>query len=202
MATVALESLRRLASRPDLVEYWVAYDPDDPETGEWAAGHDVCSWQAPYRFGWAGHGKYTMRLAELCQGEWLMSWGDDARMLTPGWDEAIRNCRPGVLYLRGDVRDNTFPVVHRRVLTAMGDLPSPFVDSWITKVGMAANCLQMTAIKVMEDRFDLTGRNNDEVWREGSIHRYEAAEDEFHSEPMIQLRAEQAQRVREELYGA
>jgi hypothetical protein len=196
MAAKALRSLSRLAADPSRVEYGVAYDADDPGTGEWAAANRVFAEEFPERLGWAGHAEYSARLFERSWGEWILSWGDDGIMLTRWWDKLIRSASPGVLYLGGHpTGHNVFPAVHRSVLEAIGTvLPSPHQDTWLTEVAQQASCLQRIDVRIMEDRFDLTGNNDDAVWREGSIHAYRNAE--YFSSPMAAIRAEHAQRVR------
>lgn len=199
MAAAALASLCRAAARPDLTEYGVAYDADDPDTGQWAAQNGVYTWESPQRLGWAGHNEYSARLFEASAGEWILSWGDDGIMLTAGWDEAIRRAAPGVCYLGGHpTGHNVFPAVHRSVLAAIGTvLPSPHQDTWLTDVAADAGCLHRTGIRIMEDRYDLTGNNRDEIWEQGSIHAYQTAE--YYSPPMMELRKEHAGRVRQAL---
>ena len=196
MAAAALGSLRRTARDPALVEYGIAYDADDPGTGEWARERGLFTWEAPQRLGWAGHNTYSARLFERSCGEWVLSWGDDGIMLSGGWDAWIRRQAPGVCYLGGHpTGHNVFPAVHRSVLEAIGTvLPSPHQDTWFTDVAEAAGCLRRIPVQIMEDRFDLTGNNLDAIWQEGSIHAYRA--EEYYSAPMAALRAEHAARVK------
>jgi hypothetical protein len=199
MAAAALGSLRRAAARPDQVEYGVAYDADDPDTGQWARGNGVLAVEFPGRLGWAGHNTYSAALFEQSCGEWILSWGDDGIMLTGGWDEHIRRAGPGVCWLGGHpTGHNVFPAVHRTVLEAIGTvLPSPHQDTWLTDVAADAGCLHRTGVRIMEDRYDLTGNNRDEIWEQGSIHAYQTAE--YYSPEMVNLRKEHAEKVREAL---
>lgn len=196
MATAALASLRRTARDGTLVEYGIAYDADDPDTGKWAADNGVFTWESPERLGWAGHNTYSARLFERSAGEWLLSWGDDGIMLSGGWDAWIRRQPPGVCYLGGHpTGHNTFPAVHRRVLEAIGEqLPTPHQDTWLTDVAAAAGCLHRIPVQIMEDRFDLTGNNRDAIWEEGSIHAYRNAE--YYSAPMAAIREQHVARVK------
>jgi hypothetical protein len=196
MAKEALASLRDLAAEPDRLEIGIAFDDDDPQTGEWAAAQDFFTWRTP-RLGWRGLGTYFGRLSELSAGEWLVWWGDDGRMLTKGWDTVLREQQPGIPYLHGEVFDNVYPVIHRRALAGIGEvLPVPFVDSWLTEVGKWADCLDFVPISMLEDRFDLTGRNRDQVWEEGSIHAYGPEWDTYCSPPMWARRQEHAWKVK------
>jgi len=195
MAREGLISLASQADRPSLVEYGIAADADDPATAAWARRHGFFVVVYPRRLGWAGHGAYMAGLWEASAGEWVLCWGDDGRMATPGWDEQVRRADPGVLWLGGHPREhNVFPAVHRAVLEAIGEhLPSPHIDTWLTEVATEAGCLQPTDIRIWEDRFDLTGNNLDDVWREGSVNAYRG--EEYASPPMKILRGEHAARV-------
>jgi hypothetical protein len=145
MAEEAWLQLKLRAAREGMLEFGIAYDPDDPGTGRWARNRGFFTWEAPHRLGWAGHATYTARLAEQCSGEWILSWGDDGLMQTEQWDDIVRACPVGVLHnkavagpklLRGM---NPYPVVHRRVWEAVGEvLPSPHQDTWWTDVASEA----------------------------------------------------------------
>lgn len=202
MASAALASLKRTARVPALVEYGVAYDADDPDTGKWAADNGLFAAEFPERLGWAGHNEYSAALFERAHGEWILSWGDDGIMLSAGWDMWIRRSPPGVCYLEGHpTGHNVFPAVHRSVLEAIGTvLPSPHQDTWLTEVAHMAGCLyRLPQVRIMEDRFDLTGNNRDEVWEQGSVNAYRRAE--YLSSPMAQLRAGHAERVKAAVQG-
>jgi hypothetical protein len=174
MLAASVTSLREHAARPDLVEVLVAYDPDDAGTraAALAVGADVV-WQAPERYGYARSAHYYAALIEQASGEWLLpTWGDDGLMQTPGWDEIVRAQEPGtVLWVDGNIAGLTcFPIVHADVLAATGRLcPLPALDSWYEYVGRDAGVLvhPEPPIYVHQDRFDLTGRNDDETYREG-----------------------------------
>lgn len=195
MATEALASLLDNATEGN-ISFGIAYDADDPDTGAWAAEQGLFAWRAPVRLGWKGLGTYFARLSELSAGEWLVWWGDDGRMLTKGWDEVIRQQRPGILQVTGKTFDGVYPVVHRSALTAIGEtIPSPFVDSWLWEAGKWSDCLWRVPVEVLEDRFDQTGRNRDQVWEEGSIHCYDEAWNEYCSPRMWARRMQHAWRV-------
>ncbi len=196
MAREAMFSLIEQATDPKRIEFGIAFDDDDPDTGTWARQLGCFTWNTP-RQGWRGLGTYFARLSELSAGEWLIWWGDDGRMLTKGWDEILRAQQPGIPYLHGEVFDNVYPVIHRRALEAIGEaIPSPFVDSWLTEVGKWADCLDAVPVSVLEDRYDLTGRNRDRVWEEGSVHAYKPEWDVYCSPPNWARRQQHAWKVK------
>jgi hypothetical protein len=195
MLAAAVGSLCGTAAHPDLMEVLVAYDPDDQPTGQQARALGAAAWEAPQRYGWHGNHLYFGHLFGMVAGEWLLPWGDDGRMLTEGWDRIVRDAPPGVLHHRGGAYGcNTFPIVHRSVLDAIGRyVPSPHQDTWLTNVAAQANCLHHVGIEVLEDRPDLTGSAPDATWQEGSIHQYRTAE--YNTPEMAAERAADARRI-------
>lgn len=175
MLTASIGSLRATAARPDLLEVLVAHDPDDPGTAETARQLDAdLIWQAPQRFGYADSARYYAALIEHVRGQWVLpSWGDDGLMLTDGWDDIVRaQPVPSVLYTTGGDRrgNNCFPVVHMDVFAALGrftDLPA--IDTWYDDVGKLAGIWRAPdpPIVLMQDRFDITGRNRDDTYLQG-----------------------------------
>jgi hypothetical protein len=197
MLTGSIASLLDHAARPGLLNILVAHDPDDPETATAAsqAGADTI-WAAPYRYGYAESARYHAALLGLAAGEWAMTpWNDDAYMQTEGWDDIVRAQPAGsVIWTDGNIPGLTcFPVVHMDVLAALGRLcPLPAVDTWFQDVGLAAGILTRPGIYVHQDRFDLTGRNGDDTYREGRAGIRCA---EFYSEPYTTWRAQDAARL-------
>jgi predicted O-methyltransferase YrrM len=167
----SLDSLRDTAARPDLLEFLVAYDPDDPVTGRLARERGACTWEAPRRYGFTGQSLYYAALLELADGEWLLpSWSDDGLMQTPGWDEKLRALPAGsVAYLDGNYPGLTcFPAVHADALGAIGRLsPLPSLDTWFEESGRDAGVLELPGIYVHQDRPDLTGCPPDQTYLEG-----------------------------------
>jgi hypothetical protein len=196
MLAKSIGSLRDRANQPELLEFLVAHDPDDQETPKTARelGVDVV-WEAPKRYGYADSAYYYAALLEQARGEWcLPTWGDDGLMRTRGWDDIVRRQLPGsVLWVDGNVRGLTcFPIVHMDVFALLGRLcPLPALDTWFELVGEQAAALVRPdpRIYVLQDRFDLTGNNNDTTYQEGRS-GYRAQE--FFSSPYTELRAEDA----------
>lgn len=197
----SIGSLRANAVRPDLVELLVAHDPDDPGTrlAATALGASFV-WCAPKRYGYAGAARYYAALLEQACGEWILpSWGDDGIMLTRGWDETVRNTpAPAVLYTTGGDPwgNNCFPIVHADVFAYTGRFPDlPAIDTWYDDVGKLAgiHISPNPAITLMQDRFDITGNNDDDVYRQGRS-GYRARE--FYSQPYTDRRSEDALAIR------
>lgn len=198
MLAESVASLRQRATRPDLLEILVAYDLDDPGTAETAEalGVDVV-WQAPVRYGYAESARYYAALLEQASGEWAVpTWGDDGLMETQGWDDLVRDTPAGsVIFVDGNVPSLTcYPIVHMDVFAALGRLcPLPALDTWYEFVGRDAGILAKPGIYVHQDRYDLTGNNCDETYREG---RPGYRREEFFSAPYARQRDRDAARLR------
>lgn len=154
------------------IEVLVAYDPDDFQTWDAALHSDfviVKGWCAPGRYGYGGIANYYPPLLQRAQGEWVLFWGDDAIMQTPGWDDIVRSCPPSVLYTRGNPDGhNCFPIVHMDILETVGRFPQlPAVDTWWDEVGRMSGRWLDTDITILQDRPDLTGKEPDQTYIEG-----------------------------------
>lgn len=219
MLTRSVDSLRDTAARPDLLEFLVAYDPDDPHTAETARGlgFDVI-WQSPIRYGYSRSAYYYAALIERCTGEWtLPTWGDDGIMQTRGWDDLLRGCPPGtVVWADGNIAGmSCYPAVHVAAFEALGRIPPlPALDHWYMDAGRWGGVMQYPlkatntdpeqqgSFYVHQNRFDLTGQNGDKVYFEG---RDGYRVSEFLSEPYTTWRREDAETLRhlaERLHGS
>lgn len=197
----SLGSLRETCDDPGKVEFVVALDDDDKQSvnaiGEFSTD------EFPYiyviigeRLGWKGLHEYYARCLRKAQGEWIVMWGDDGLMHTDGWDEIVREQKPGVLYLQGGPANghNVYPIVHRKVIEAVEFvIPSPHTDTWWTQIAREAGCLYHVPINITEDRYTETGNNNDETFQEGSVHQYR--QEEYYSVEFHNMRLEDSIRL-------
>ena len=166
------DSLLSLAARPGEVEILIAADPDDPATAAAAerAGPEARLWTAPERYGYARLHEYLNHLVTLARGGWLLNWNDDARMLTPGWDEVIAGQDPAVLWLQANHHPGAsmFPAWPRAWAQALGHVsPVPHVDTYLQWLGEALGGLVKVPVEVLHDRADVTGNHDDATYREG-----------------------------------
>lgn len=168
----SVASLLALAKDPASVEVLVAADPDDPGTADAARSLDgVRLWTAPERYGYMRLHRYYNRLAAMAEGEWLLgTWNDDARMLTPGWDEIIEAQQPGVLWsaTRGMHGGNFWPCWPRAWSDAWGHVAlCANVDVWVSEVGGRLGRQWQIPVEILHDRFDVTGGHDDQTYAEG-----------------------------------
>ena len=164
--TESVESLLNPADRPGSIQILIAADPDDPDTQRVGLPWQVNIWTAPERYGYPRLHEYVNRLAEQADGDWLMLWNDDARMLTPGWDRLVEEREPGVLWPHSnDIQTcNTFPIWPATWTDHLGHVSlSPHCDSWIQYLGQALDRHQRVDIEILHDRADLTGGHDDQT---------------------------------------
>jgi hypothetical protein len=187
--TESIASLLDHADRPGTIQVLVAADPDDQATITTDLPWQATVWTAPERYGYSRLHKYVNRLGEMAEGEWLMLWNDDARLLTPGWDTAVHQRPRGVLWPHSnDVAGcNTFPIWPAAWTTALGHVSlSPHCDSWIQDLGQAVGRHERVDIEILHDRADLTGGHDDQT-RADSLAGYRTQE--YHHPDMQQARA-------------
>lgn len=181
-------TLRTLAHRPEHIEVLVAADPDDPATARAAFECKATLWLAPERFGYSRLHEYVNALAVVSTREWLLLWNDDARMLTPGWDERVAEAPAGVLWPAHNDSPllNVFPIVHRSFVETVGHFSlSPHCDSWVQDVAAALGAHHRIAVEVLHDRHDLTGGHDDQTYHEAQA-GYRTSD--YHSPEMVAAR--------------
>ena len=203
----SLGSLLTHASDPADIELVVIHDDDDIESEQYfqtqtwrdlvgRAGSQVHS--VP-RWGYSRLNEYLNHVAPRCRGRWLLFWNDDAVMETAGWDDCVRENQDylGLLHIHCrnvPMRCSIFPLFNRRWLDIFGMVsPNTFSDSWISDVARAAGARRVIPVTAFHDRFEETGRNQDETWHERSY----ANRRDYHSAANQALRQQWAQRLRE-----
>ena len=129
----AITSLRDKATDPGRVGVIVGVDDDDPETVR-VAREMGAHWMTFARQGYDRLHVYYQGLAAVSQADWLLVWGDDAVMLTGGWDDVLDALPPSIFV--ADLQSHhspicCFPAVRREAVAAVGKFSSdnPHVDS-------------------------------------------------------------------------
>jgi hypothetical protein len=159
---------------PHRVEVLARLDEDDYQQYKGCPGTLVVD--RPY--GYAGQHLYNNQLAQLATGDWLMIWNDDALMQTPRWDEIIHLAGLAHSMALLSLDNNQpreyacFPVVPRRWFELCGHLSLDCrVDTWLNAVAKQAGCfVEEHGVYVFHDRADLTGNNDDEVYKARYAH--------------------------------
>ena len=170
-AEASAAGLLDLAACPEAVEILIAADPDDGPTLALAASvpPQVRLWTAPHRYGYGHLHEYYNTLAGMATGQWLMLWNDDAYMQTPGWDDIIREQKPGVVWgipcnpaaSPGDPSE--FPAIPAAWFRHVGHLCLAMqIDSWINEIAQRTGTGRVTGIRIFHERtYDQTYAEQD-----------------------------------------
>lgn len=172
-------------------EVLVRVDEDDPRLEDYRRLPGIELVVGPHH-GYGALQLYYNELAQRARGEWLVIWNDDCMMDTAGWLDVVRRFDGKMAVLNPDTNHdnwsidmNVFPIFPRRMVELIGHVSqSPHNDSWIEFLGRDAGIMVRVPIRVLHDRADLTGNNDDETYA-----RREILHDEFHSGAMAELRA-------------
>lgn len=174
----SLLSLIETASDPDSIELLLAFDHDDrnsfdyfqehiaPRIDQAGTSYDCYGFD---RLGYIRLNEYVNFLAGKAQGSWLMFWGDDAVMLTPGWEQhvlAVKDFRVLRIPTHNQHPYAIFPIVPRQWYELFGYVSAhQLSDTWVSQIGYMMDIIQNIPVEVIHDRFDITGNNNDDTWR-------------------------------------
>jgi hypothetical protein len=203
----SVQSLLSLSQCPESIEIVTAYDDDDTASVDYFTGSKwpalLDSYGALGRacccpsWGYSGLHRYYTEIAKRSHGRWLMIWNDDAVMLTPNWDQHVRDCQEfiGMLHMTTEnfKKDLTlFPLIPRTWLDLFGEISlHQLNDSWIQEVCRQADAVQAIPVTVFHDRFDVTGNNLDATYQN---RRYDKKM--FYHESMLQIRSQWAEQLK------
>jgi len=180
LAFKSLQSLAELADHPNEIEFMVALDNDDAESADyfvntvipWFDEHDLSLvvHQVP-RYGYLQLHQYNNYLGVRCTGSWIVFWNDDAVMETQGWDTTIVSHTGEFKILAFDTHNahpySIFPIIPRDWLILFEKLSiHQQTDAWVSQIAYLADCFERIPVKVLHDRADLTGNNDDITYKE------------------------------------
>lgn len=181
--TVALRrsilSLIELAQDPSSIQILIAFDSDDTESIDYFMNNirsDIESSNARYTcfsfepMGYTRLNEYVNNLARFSTGDWLMFWNDDAYMESPNWDKEITSHTNNFFCLRMPTHNDhpyaIFPIVPRKWYELLGHLSIHQIsDAWISQISYMLDIVKNINVKVVHNRHDLTGNNNDETFK-------------------------------------
>ena len=179
--TMLRDSLLSLADRADdtsRIEILLGVDHDDEKTIEWCEENILpeldqrgCSYTVLGfdRLGYIRLNEYVNTLASIAKGQWLVFWGDDAVMLSQGWDQRILEVDK-FRVLRIPTHNQhpyaIFPIVPREWHELFGYISAhQLSDSWVSQIAYMTDIVQDLEVEVIHDRFDITGNNNDDTFK-------------------------------------
>ena len=175
----ALKTLWDNADTNDGIEYLIAVDDDDLESVEYYnktvvpftkdQGIDLRVWVVK-RLGYKKLNEYLNFLGNKSNGHYIMFWNDDAIMETGSWDKEIDQYQDKFRVLRMKEKSKhpyaIFPIVPRKWMSLLGTIsPQAMSDAWISQIAYLCNIMVNIPVNVTHDRFDLTGNNNDETYK-------------------------------------
>jgi glycosyltransferase involved in cell wall biosynthesis len=159
------------------LEILLAFDDDDQESSQYfldtiapridRAGAKFTCFTFP-RLGYIRLNEYVNYLASQAKGRWLVFWGDDAVMQTPGWDQRILEVKD-FRVLRIPTHNQhpyaIFPIVPRGWYELFGYISAhQLSDSWVSQIAYMIDIMQDIDVGVVHDRFDITGNNGDDTF--------------------------------------
>lgn len=182
MLETSLTSLFGKARHPEKIEIMIAYDDDDQESHDYFTNHRWTKFRDQYRFqdslhrlprwGYKDLHLYLNHLAKFSRAKWLFFWGDDAIMETDDWDDHVQENEDwvGLLHITASncpMNCSILPLFHRRWIDLFGCVtPVNPADSWISDVCWKAGARKVIPVTVFHDRYDNSGRNLDETYRD------------------------------------
>ena len=121
-----------------------------------------------------GYGRlndYVNNLAKSAQGNWFVFWNDDAVMQDQGWDTVINSYTGQFVIQAFDTHNlhpySIFPIVPRAWFETLGYLSQhPLNDAYISQMAWMLDIMVRIPVRVLHDRFDLTGNNNDNTFQQ------------------------------------
>jgi glycosyltransferase involved in cell wall biosynthesis len=140
----SIDSLWQNASDPSQIEVLLAIDNDDQDTIIFAASYScplTIRGIVTQRCGYELLHLYVNALCNAAQGELLMLWNDNSKMLSKNWDVIVKDLYSTekvkmVCYqLQNNHYPNIFPVVSKSIIDIMGHFSlNPHSDTWIELV--------------------------------------------------------------------
>lgn len=173
-------SLLDLASDPTQVEILLAVDRDDQESVTFATSNLKSILANRYKCGYTvmafnpiGYirlNEYLNALAKISSGDWLFFYNDDAVMTTQGWDKEITVHTGKTCLLRAETNNEhpyaIFPILPRSWIEVTGHISAHQInDAWVSHIAYMLDIMVDIPVFVRHERFDLTGLNNDNTYR-------------------------------------
>lgn len=176
-------SLIDLADDPSRLQWCLGFDTDDQDSFAYcrdvilpkiqhSGARYTCLGFQP--LGYHRLNEYVNRLAHASDGEWMVFWNDDAVMQTQGWDSVISSHTGRFCLQAFDTHKkhpySIFPIVPRAWLDVIGHLSlHQLNDAWLSQIAWLLDIMVRIDVVVDHERYDLTGKNNDETFKQRQI---------------------------------
>ena len=168
----SMDSLLSNAKNPDKIQPLFGVDDDDTETLEYLkkANYKNQSVLKFKRMGYENLHMYNNSLCAYAQGTWVMFFNDDAIMNTKHWDEIIESEKNfNVLRVKEQTGHpySIFPIFPWDWFRLLDHISLHGQnDAWISEIAYMLDIMKDVDIDVTHDRADITGNNNDSVFKE------------------------------------
>jgi len=145
--------------------------------------------------------EYVTELAKVSDAKWLMFWNDDAIMESLHWDQEIMkndgNFNVLAVHTHREHPYSIFPIVPRAWLDLFGYMsPHQLSDAYISQVAYMLDIWKRIEVWVTHDRFDLTGNNGDETFRNRpQLENRPNDPEDFHSNKWHRRRIDDAEKL-------
>jgi hypothetical protein len=168
----SMDSLLSNAKNPDKIQPLFGVDDDDIETLEFLKTSNYKN-QSVLKFKRLGYQNlhiYNNSLCAYAQGTWVMFFNDDAIMNTKHWDEIIESEKNfNVLRVKEQTGHpySIFPIFPWDWFRLLDHISLHGQnDAWISEIAYMLDIMKDVDIEVTHDRADITGNNNDSVFKE------------------------------------
>ena len=197
------ESLLDNAKDPSKIQLLYGVDDDDSESLKFLKDvkHPARSVIKFKRLGYENLHRYNNALSVYAQGTWIMIYNDDAIMQTKDWDSEIGKFDGQFKLLR--VQESTdhpysiFPIVPWDWFRCLDHLSLHGQnDAWLSEIAYMLDIMQDVPVKVLHDRADITGNNDDEIFKSRVYKEGNPKEEgDLHHQKMINSRFADASKL-------
>ena len=197
------ESLLDNAKDPSKIQLIYGVDDDDKESIDFLKDikHPARSVIKFKRLGYENLHRYNNALSVYAQGTWLMIFNDDAIMETKDWDSEIGKFDGQFKLLRVEESTNhpysIFPIVPWDWFRCLDHLSLHGQnDAWLSEIAYMLDIMQDVGVKVLHDRADITGNNDDEIFKSRVYKEGNPKEEgDLHHQKMINSRFADASKL-------
>lgn len=143
--------------------------------------------------GWVDNYKFHTEACEIAEGEFLQLWADDGIMMTKGFDTIINDKYSGkvcVCSWKDTGNWTCFPMISKKIFDLTCSFgKTTFCDCYLVDIGTGCDIyFYDESIYTLHDRYDLTGNNNHEEYKEQQDKYYMNAIRENNSQKVRELK--------------
>jgi hypothetical protein len=178
----SVKSLYDKATFPEKIELLLWFDDDDLESI--SRIKEVEKITTNYQFligdrelGYSSLHKFVNSLCKISTGRYLLLWNDDALMMNSSWDEVLTlyDGKTVCIQIDNNHYPHIFPIISRDIYEVLGHFSlNAHNDTWMHEVCKSSGIEVIGEdIYAIHDRYDITGNNDDEVFRNGGGLHYD-----------------------------